>query len=320
MFDLSIVIPVYNEEEVLPALFRELTKLVKKLTIPKNLGFIPKIELIFVNDGSTDKTEKIIKKLANNSDIPTTLINLTRNFGHQSALTAGYKYAQGKFIATIDADLQDPPLLIEKMYKTAISEKVDIVLAQRIKRDEGVFKKITATMFYKLIKAISDSPIYEEVADFRLISDRVRDTILKIDETPRFYRGLVSWSGYKTKIITYKRKPRYKGESKYSLKKMFNLATIALINYSSKIPMLWTIYAFLVLLLGVGFKWPSVVLFAAIFIPYSAILLIYLQNIYKKLQKKPEFLIDEIWRNKAYDRSEKTRKTKERKRKTPKRV
>ena len=228
--DLAIVIPVYNEEEVLPQLFKALEQMSKALKNNKVTHHI-----IFVDDGSTDKSQILLQRFADRSNIPTTIIKLTRNFGHQAAIQAGYKHAEAKYIASIDADLQDDPLLIPKMYARLIKSGKDIILAQRKRRQEHSFLKlITARIYYKIYNLLADYPIPEEVADFRIISNRVRKDLLKIKAYPRFFRGAIAYLGYPYTLFQYERNPRSAGKTKYSLKKMLQLAVTGLLNYSTK--------------------------------------------------------------------------------------
>ncbi len=220
---LSLVIPCYNEEAVLPLLREELTKFIP--TLPTQ------VEVILVDDGSSDKTLPFLMGWAGENPAIKIVI-LARNFGHQNAATAGLSAAEGDAVVLLDADLQDPlnviPLMIEK-YK----EGYDAVYAQRITRKgESRFKLVSAWLFYRLMKTFIHSNLPPDVGDFRLLSRRCLDTLLSMHEVHRFLRGMITWTGYLQTSISYHRQPRAAGSTKYSIWKMFRFASNAIISFS----------------------------------------------------------------------------------------
>ncbi|NLZ48236.1 MAG: glycosyltransferase family 2 protein [Clostridiales bacterium] len=224
-FLLSVVVPMYYEEEVAEECYNRL----KSVMLENNFNH----ELIFVNDGSTDRTPDILKQIAE-KDSSSKVVNFSRNFGHQAAVTAGVQVARGDAIVIIDADLQDPPELIVDMVKLWQSGN-EVVYAKRKKRKgETWFKLITAKYFYKFLDAMSDTKIPQNTGDFRLIDKKVAEVFLQLPERNRFVRGMISWVGFKQVAIEYVRDERFAGETKYPLKKMIKFAKDGIIGFSSK--------------------------------------------------------------------------------------
>lgn len=222
---LSIVVPMYFEEAVAEECYSRLTGVMKE----NDLCY----ELIFVNDGSTDKTLEILERIAL-YDKCVKVVSLSRNFGHQAAITAGMDRACGDAIVVIDADLQDPPELIPQMVKLW-QEGYEVVYAQREKREgESWFKLLTAKMFYRLLNRLSSVDIPVDTGDFRLIDRKVLEALKKMPEHNRFVRGMVSWAGFKQIPIMYERKERFAGETKYPFKRMLKLATDGIMSFSVK--------------------------------------------------------------------------------------
>ncbi len=222
---ISIVIPCYNEEEVIMETYNQLTKIMK--TVEEEYNY----ELIFINDGSTDKTMDILKPLTNNY-YSVKIIDFSRNFGHQIAVTAGLDVADGEAVIIIDADLQDPPELIYDFLQKW-KEGYQVVYGIRKEREgETWFKKITASLFYRVIKKITDVNIPLDTGDFRLISREVVDSLKLIKERHRFIRGLVSWVGFKQIGIEYHRDKRFAGETKYSISSMITFSLDAITSFS----------------------------------------------------------------------------------------
>ena len=220
--ELSLVIPLYNEEHGISSLFSALNKLAPKL--PK------KTEVIFVDDGSRDRTAALIKKSP--LKYRKHIIELSRNFGHQAALLAGLEESTGKLVVTLDGDLQHPPELIPQMLKQH-RKGINIVLTQRI--DQGntpYLKRVTASLFYRLINLVSETKIGENGSDFRSMDRQSVDTLLSLPERRKFLRGMVQWIGFSSVILPFVVKPRKFGESKYSLLKMFTLALHGLTSFS----------------------------------------------------------------------------------------
>lgn len=225
---LSIVIPCYNEEEVIKETVGRLERLIGELASSSI-----SVELIFVDDGSKDKTRNILKEYAiNNKHIK--LIAFARNFGHQIAVTAGIDAANGDAVVLIDADLQDPPELIHQMLDKW-AEGYDVVYGTRSERaGESAFKLVTARAFYRLLNRLSDVPIPLDTGDFRLMSRNVVNTLRAMPEQERFIRGMVSWVGFNQISLPYKRAERFAGVSKYPLRKMIKFATDGIMSFSTK--------------------------------------------------------------------------------------
>lgn len=223
---LSVVAPCYNEQEVLPEFSKRLIAAVHDANIDS-------FEVILVDDGSTDKTWQAIASLAAaNKRIKA--IKLSRNFGHQAALTAGLKKASGEYIFIIDSDLQDPPELLKEMISKAKSG-FDVVYGQRRQRaGESFFKKASAKAFYRILSMLADVNIPKDTGDFRLINNKVLQAYNSLTESQRFTRGLIAWLGFKQVGILYDRHSRFAGTSKYPLKKMINFSIDAITGYSLK--------------------------------------------------------------------------------------
>jgi glycosyltransferase involved in cell wall biosynthesis len=225
----SIIIPVFNEEEVLEIFWSRLESAIKESEFRNK----HKTEILFIDDGSTDKSVEFLDLIQNNSKkIKIKVISLTRNFGHQAALICGYRECQGNFIVTIDADLQDPPELIVELISNCLAGS-DIVMAQRTQRKgESFFKKITAHMFYSGLNFFSDTKIPRNVGDFRCVSRRALNTFLKLNEADPYIRGMFAWIGYRQAYVPYSRDPRFAGKSKYTFSKMIKLARSGVIGFS----------------------------------------------------------------------------------------
>lgn len=223
---LSIVVPCYNEEACLPALHERLCAAARAV-------FGDDYEILLVNDGSKDRSWAIMSALAQ-ADPHLVAVNLSRNHGHQLALTAGLDLARADVILVIDADLQDPPELLGAMVETMRSEGADVVYGVRKSRaGETAFKRATAHGFYRLLANATDVDIPLDAGDFRLMSRRALDILLAMPEQARFIRGMVAWIGFKQVPILYNRDERFAGESKYPLSKMVRFALDALTSFSS---------------------------------------------------------------------------------------
>ncbi len=218
---ISIVIPVFNEEDNVRNIYQK----VKEQLADFNYEFI------FVNDGSLDNTEKTLNNLISH-DKKVKLINLSKNFGHQIAITCGLDYAEGDAAIIMDADMQDPPALIPKMI-IKWKKKYDVVYGIRVSRNEdNLFKKNIAHIFYGLLNLLSGTKIPANVGDFRLISKRVILTLRETREYQRFLRGIIAWVGFKQTGVEFVRPNRYAGKSKYTPIKMFKLALDAIFSFS----------------------------------------------------------------------------------------
>lgn len=223
---LDIVIPIYNEEECLNELFLRLLAL-------KSDWSDVELNFIFINDGSKDKSLLILNEYANKHDF-IKVINFSRNFGHQMAVTAGIDYSTADYVAIIDADLQDPPELIKNMYEQS-KEGYEVVYGKRLTRkNETLFKKAAAKLFYRFINSMSDINIPVDTGDFRLITKPVADYIKLMPEKHRFLRGMIPWVGFESAPLLYNRDERYAGKTKYPFLKMLNFALDAIFSFSNK--------------------------------------------------------------------------------------
>jgi glycosyltransferase involved in cell wall biosynthesis len=219
----SIVIPIFNEEAVLPILLRRLDVLMDGLDAPS--------EAILVDDGSSD-CSSIVLEAKSKSDPRYRYIKLTRNFGHQIAITAGMDACTGKAIVVMDGDLQDPPEIVGDMIRRW-KEGFDVVYARRLSREgEGAFKRWTAGLFYKLLGRLSSIDIPGDVGDFRLIDRKVLDAFRSMPEQDRFVRGMFAWLGFRQTEVAFHRPAREAGETKYPFWKMLRLAVNGMLGFS----------------------------------------------------------------------------------------
>lgn len=224
---LSVIIPVYNEEESITEAVRRLQKLREDLS--------PKIdvELVFIDDGSKDKSLLYLRRFAEQCSF-LKVISFSRNFGHQIAITAGIDLAAGDYVAVIDADLQDPPELIADMYQIA-QKGFDVVYGKRRSRaGESLFKKATAAVFYRFLNFMCEIDIPSDTGDFRLMSRRAVEAFKQLRERHRFIRGMVPWLGFRSTFIEYDRRERFAGETKYPFQAMLKFAANAILSFSTK--------------------------------------------------------------------------------------
>jgi len=241
--DISIVVPFYNESESVDIFFEKVIPVLKK----SKCSF----EILCINDGSVDLTlEQLIKIKKKHKEI--NIIDFSRNFGKDAAITAGLDFAQGRCVIPMDCDLQDPPELIIEMLKKW-KEGFDIVLARRCDRSaDGFFKKLTAGLFYKVYNWISDFPLPENVGDFRLLDRKVVDILKTFPERKRFMKGLFAFPGFKTAAVEYKRPERKKGETKWSYWKLWNYAIDGITSFSTFPLKICAYFGVLVTLLAFG--------------------------------------------------------------------
>jgi glycosyltransferase involved in cell wall biosynthesis len=300
--DHSIVIPVFNEEDVILEIYSRLRQVME--------GLNPHYELLFVDDGSTDTTTKILKELCH-KDSKVKLLIFSRNFGQQAALSAGIDCASGKAVVLMDADLQDPPEVIPKMIKKW-KQGYDVVYAKRTKRKgENFAKRLTAALFYRLLKSLTDREIPVDVGDFRLIDRKVCDSLKNLREKDPYLRGLISWVGFKQTKVEYVREERWAGATKYYFNKRLNLAIDAILSFSYKplkiaLPIGFTLSSLSLIYLIIAlyqklFTQDTFVVWAfilAINIFFNGILLIvlgivggYIARIYEELKDRPPYIV-----------------------------
>lgn len=310
-YPLSIVVPIYNEEQALPAFFLELERVCEKTLKP----FGP-IEIILVNDGSRDKSWEMIVAQCSGA-LNCVGVNLSRNFGHQVALTAGLETARGDVVVSLDADLQDPPEVIVQMLE-AHQRGYDVVYATRRERGREPFnKRVTAGLFYFLFEKLSGVSIPRNTGDFRLLSRRALTELARLRETHRCLRGLVPWLGFPQTQVYYDRAERTAGESHYPFKKMLLLAFDGITSMSIKPLRLAYALSLMLFALFVGYivyvlydhfvrggalvpGWTSIMSAITIFGTIQLLLLgvfgEYLGRIYEQAKNRPLYIIQEIKR------------------------
>ncbi|RAP28272.1 glycosyltransferase [Candidatus Marinamargulisbacteria bacterium SCGC AG-343-D04] len=239
---LEIIIPIYNEIECLDELMTQLLALRPKVS--ENISFL------FVNDGSVDGSGDVLNQYVGQHSLMK-VIHLSRNFGHQFALTAGFDHSDGDYVGVIDADLQDPPEIMLEMLSLMKKESLDIVYAQRIERKgESVFKKCTAHLFYSMIRKFTKIDIPENTGDCRLINKKTLLAFKTLRERHRFIRGLIPWIGFKSKAFQFSRDERYAGQTKYPFFKMLELSMDAMFSFSRAPLKIANVIGFLSVLCG----------------------------------------------------------------------
>ncbi|MGA9943692.1 MAG: glycosyltransferase family 2 protein [Candidatus Cybelea sp.] len=310
---LSVVVPLYNEAGIVPQLLERIGGVVERLRSEYDY------EIVLVNDGSTDGTAAAIRReMERRAHV--VLINLSRNFGHQLAATAGLEIAAGDAVILMDGDLQDPPELIETFLRRW-REGFDVVYAvRRTRPGESRFKLFTARLFYRIIKRLTRIAIPLDAGDFRLMSRRVVDALRRSPERNRFLRGMVSWVGFNQTAIEYDRDVRYAGSTKYPLTKMMRFAMDGITSFSD-IPLRFASYfgftvsaiAFIYALVIIGFKlfslnppaytpgWASTIV-AVLFLGGVQLMSLgilgeYLGRVYDEVKGRPLYLISEIERS-----------------------
>ncbi len=303
----SIIIPLLNEEKVFPELMKRLEHLRSKIRHSYD------IEVLFIDDGSTDGTWQMVKAAAGDY-VYIRGFSFARNFGHQVALTCGHAYAQGDAVLTMDADLQDPPEVVEQMLAEWRSG-ADIVLAKRtVRQGEGLLKRSTAHVFYRLLSFLSPVKLPVDVGDFRLLSRRANRILKNMPERSRYLRGLVGWIGLPTRTVEYERQQRAAGETKFSLSKMIKFSLDGIISMSSRPLKLAYMFAllgsspFLLYLLGnfIAWKWYSVkmvpgwaslllaiVTFGSMIMIMLGLIGEYVARIYDDTKQRPHFVLRE---------------------------
>lgn len=304
MVELSLIIPVFNEEAVIQLLYENLCTLAEKLPV--------EYEWIFVNDGSQDQTLFLLHNLAQqNSRVK--IVNLSRNFGHQIAITAGVDFATGNAVVIMDADLQDPPHVIENMYQLYL-QGYDVVYARREHRSgESWLKLKTASCFYLFMRKMVHHQLPQGVGDFRLMSKRVVTAMRYFPERHRFYRGMVTWSGFRQTAVSFSRPARAAGTTKYSWLKMSKFATDAILSFSYLPIRIAILLGMLLILLPLLYfidnlflhifwratvkGWSSLIglliIFQGITIVFIGLLGEYIGRIYEEVKRRPLYIVSD---------------------------
>src|SRR6059058_2323628 len=305
MTKLSIVVPCFNEEPCLRALHGRLAASARRAVGDD-------YEIVLVNDGSRDASWAIMSELAA-GDPHLVAINLSRNHGHQLALTAGLDLCRGEVILVIDADLQDPPELLSEMLKTMKAEQADVVYGvRRSRRGDTAFKRATAHGFYRLLSRATEVDIPLDAGDFRLMSRRALDALLAMPEQARFIRGMVAWIGFKQVPFAYDRNQRFAGNTKYPIGKMMRFAFDALTGFSSAPLKLASHFGLLLaagsvlLILYIGYAWLAghsiqgwtslmlvVVVLGAIQMFVLALMGEYIGRLYNEAKRRPLYIVQE---------------------------
>lgn len=311
---LSIVVPCYNEEQVIVETNRRLSLLCENI---KDLTH----QIIYVNDGSKDRTKAYLRQIQEQDPDHVKVVNLSRNFGHQAAVSAGIEAANGDAVVLIDADLQDPPEVIIEMVEKW-RNGADVIYGVRTRREgESKFKLMTARTFYRLINRMSDTDIPLDTGDFRLMDRKVVDALCRMPERDRFIRGMVSWLGFNQVPVYYKRAARFAGETKYPLAKMIRFALDGILSFStlplkiasmfgliiSVLSVIGILYFFYLRLFtsnwvaGWTFMFVAILFIGGVQLVVLGIVGEYIGRIYGEVKRRPLYLIDE-------EESEKDRK------------
>lgn len=301
---LSVVIPCHNEQPVLAELHCRLSSVLQSTGLS--------YEIVLVDDGSTDATWTEMQRLSA-TDPTYVCVKLSRNFGHQRALTAGLDLCQGEKVLILDADLQDPPELLPAML-ARMDEGYDVVYGQRLEREgEGSFKRYSASLFYRLMNRLAERPIPQDAGDFRLMSRRALQMLKSMPEYHRFVRGMVSWIGLRQSPISYVRKPRFAGSTKYPLRRMLAFALDAITGFSVKpltvaswLGLLSALIAVGVLLFAIYSWWKldavpgwtstigALAAFQSVQLLVLGVIGEYLGRLYEESKRRPLYLIEQI--------------------------
>ena len=305
---ISVVLPMYNEQNVIGLTVKRIRPILEEMSA--------NYEVLFVDDGSTDKTKEVVSSVLHDWK-EARLICLRSNRGHMAAITAGLEFSKGDFVVTIDADLQDPPELIPDMLKIALSEDLDVVYGVRIKRPtDTLFKRLTAKTYYSLIKKLLGQEISEGAADFRFMSRSVVDELLQLPEGNRVYRLLVPWLGYKSGAVEYERESRKAGKSHYSISAMTRLAidsvasfTAAPLRIATWLGVVGMVSALIITIVSViahltgntSAGWTSlliaIVFFGAIQLLCIGLIGEYVARIFTETQRRPMYYAQEVFVN-----------------------
>ena len=304
-YDISIICPVYNEASNIEKLYERIND-----NIPNKF----KSEIIFIDDGSTDLSKEIIRKISL-ADKNVCLISFTKNYGHQIALTAGYDYAQGNCVISLDSDLQHPPELIKTMLQEW-EKGYKVVLTKRLNKNPMWFKRVTSTLFYSIFRKLSNIDIVDDSADFRLLDLEVINSMQNYKESSRFIRGIVADMGFKYKVLEYLENKRYSGNSKYNFFKMLSFAFKGILSFSNT-PLRLSIYIGLLIsffcllytfwliyykMVYGNVAWMASVLVGIFFLGGVQLISLgilgeYVANIFTEVKHRPLYCIENIIRN-----------------------
>lgn len=310
MEKISLVVPCYNEEEVIKIFYDEIQKIKKDF---EDVSF----EIIFVNDGSKDKTLDLMRELSKNDDVR--YISFSRNFGKEAAMYAGLEASLGDYVAIMDADLQDPPALLKEMYEILKSKEYDSVATRRVTRKgEPVIRSFFARLYYKIINKISKTEIVDGARDFRLMTRQMVNAVLEVKEYNRFSKGIFSWVGFRTKWLEYENVERVAGETKWSFWKLFLYSLESIVAFStvplsiaSVMGILFCLVAFIIIIFIIvrtlmfgdpTSGWPSMVCIM-FFIGGVQLLCLgvigqYLSKTYLEVKKRPIYIVSETEKDK----------------------
>lgn len=307
---LSVVVPCFNEQEVVRACHEALTRVLT--------GAVPSYEIVYVNDGSRDATLEVLRELCE-SDGHVKVVDLARNFGHQRAVSAGLEYAEGDAVAIMDADLQDPPQVLLQMLEKWKAGYEVVYGVRAARQGESWFKLATARWFYRILNGLSETPIPVDAGDFRLLDRRAVDALLRMKEQHRLLRAMSSWIGYRQYGLEYERVPRAAGVTKYPLRKMLALAVDGVLSFTV-VPLRFVSVMGLLtaLLASCGILYALVLrLFTRIWVPGWTLLFIamlflggiqmvsigivgeYIGRIYTEVKRRPLFLVREVLSRRA---------------------
>ena len=312
--ELSIIVPCYNESEVVEKFF---SAMVGNNGILNNLGL--NCELVFINDGSKDNTLELLKAqkeiYSNKSNLDIKIVNLSRNFGKEAAMSAGFSVASGEAIVPMDADLQHPASLIPKFVELW-RQGYDVVLAKRANRqDESALKRFCSSIFYKLNNKISEIEIPQNVGDFRLFTKKVLNAINSLPENQRFMKGIFAWVGFRSITIEYEEQERIAGSSKFNGWKLWNFALQGITGFGTLPLRIWTYIGFIVsffafiyasflilrtLIMGIDLPGYASLVVIILFLGGLQLMGVgilgeYVGRIYMESKRRPPFIIDEIY-------------------------
>ncbi len=306
MKKLAVIVPCYNEELVIEESYRRTKAVLRSMAIDT--------EIIYINDGSRDKTRELLDEIAD-ADAHVKVIHFSRNFGHQPAVTAGINNCDADLAVIIDADMQDPPELIPNILALQEREQANVVYCVRKSRDgESFFKKFTSKAFYRLLNYMSDVSFPLDTGDFRMVDRKIMDQFDRFQERGKYIRGLISWLGYRQVPFYYEREARIAGETKYPFSKMWKFASTAMLYFSKKPLRLATSLGFIAVVVGIvlaawftlgkiyGFSnaesgWTSimtsVIFFGGVQLLTVGVLGQYIGILFDEVKARPEYIIDE---------------------------